>query len=62
MKSGGRMGHGPKKNPFHLAGDLDKGLDPGFYFFTLIHIEFFDIFTNFPGNNAWILMKKIRHS
>ena len=30
-------------------------------FLTFFNVVFFNIFTVFPGNNSWILMKKTRH-
>lgn len=64
-KLGQRMGHSPEKTPLTVATNLDKGTDPGFCFLTSFNIDRWGIFsaslfTSSSGNNAWIVMCKIR--
>lgn len=61
----------PRKNPFtvRVGEDLGKGANPGFKKKSLsltlgvgflgVFLDNLDIFTNYPGNNTWILMKGI---
>lgn len=64
-KLGQRMGHSPEKTPSTVATNLDKGTDPGFCFLTFFNIDRWGIFSaslfiSSSGNNAWIVMCKIR--
>ena len=52
---------GQRKNPFHFGVDPNEGADPGISSLLLSHRVLLDVFTDFPGNNSWILMTKIRH-
>ena len=52
-------GWAKKRNPLNFGTDPDQGTDPGiFYFVHIVRSGLFDLFTNFPENNSWILMDK----
>lgn len=48
-----RMGHGPRKSPFHFGVDPDKGADPGKHL-PAEHTSPLNM--HYSLDNAWILM------